>query len=476
MAGTTPADAIGRPATATRFAAVAAVAAVVAGGVGLALPPGPARAAGPPQPSVTPAAAPAAAMDAPDPDVIDVGGTYYAFTTGTTWGNHIGVLRSSRPDGGYQTLTGRSYGSTALPQVPAWEQPDTQTSPGVFEAGGEWVMWYDAVDAADGHYCLSVATASTPQGPYQDASSGPALCQTDLGGSIDPEPFVQAGGQAWLVWKSNDGSSAQPAYLWSAPLNGGGTATTAAPTRLLTQDSADYPWETTIENPDLVAAPGGYVLFFAAGRYDSSSYSEGAADCDGPAGPCTQTDPSPILTSYGGAAGPAAGNALVDPSGQWWLSYAAWSPGCTSYACGGARQLYVAPLRFGASGPECSPALGSPAVALRPTADGGGYWAAGDDGQVASCGDATARGAAGGLGHPVVGMATTSDGGGYWLVASDGGVFSFGDAAFHGSTGAIHLAKPVVGIAATPDGGGYWLVASDGGVFSFGDAAFFGQA
>jgi hypothetical protein len=26
------------------------------------------------------------------------------------------------------------------------------------------------------------------------------------------------------------------------------------------------------------------------------------------------------------------------------MAYAAWSPGCTNYGCGGKRQLYIAPV------------------------------------------------------------------------------------------------------------------------------------
>jgi SpoIID/LytB domain protein len=121
--------------------------------------------------------------------------------------------------------------------------------------------------------------------------------------------------------------------------------------------------------------------------------------------------------------------------------------------------------------------LGSPAVGMAATPDGGGYWLAGANGAVVGFGDAGAFGSASALtlSRPIVGMAATPDGGGYWLVASDGGVFSFGDATFYGSTGSMHLNQPVVGMASTHDGGGYWLVASDGGIFSFGDAHFYGS-
>ncbi len=105
-----------------------------------------------------------------------------------------------------------------------------------------------------------------------------------------------------------------------------------------------------------------------------------------------------------------------------------------------------------------------------------GYWLAGANGSVYSCGDASFYGSLATLGitpnQPIVGMASTPDGRGYWLVASDGGIFAFGDAAFYGSMGGKPLNDPIVGMAATP-GGGYYEVASDGGIFSFGPGATF---
>src|SRR4029077_4429148 len=148
---------------------VAALAVVLAGGItatstsGVTAAPSPLAS----QPHVwfAPSPSPAFAGDAPDPDVVYSGGTYYAFTTGTPLGNHIQALVSASPSSGFGSYTGHPFGSTALPAVPSWEQINTQTSPGVFFYGGHWVMWYDASQAphaADsGFSCLSAATASS---------------------------------------------------------------------------------------------------------------------------------------------------------------------------------------------------------------------------------------------------------------------------------------------------------------------------
>lgn len=302
---------------------------------------------GPPHvPSVSPTSAPAFDDDAPDPDIVRVGTTYYAYTTGTTWGNHIGVLVSGNPGGGWHTVTGQPFGSTALGPLPGWQRVDTQTSPGVFFWAGRYVMFYDAVVANDGHYCISVATSANPAGPFQDGSGGPLVCQLDLGGSIDPSPLIDADGHPWLQWKNNDGSSPAVSQVWAAPLGADGVSLAGPPQAVMAKDSQNHPWETTVDDPQMTLVDGVYYLFFSGGDWQSPAYAVGYATCAGPAGPCGQPTAGPILSSYGSVVGPGGGGIVRDTTGQWWIAYQAWSPGCTSYSCGGKRKLYVAPLAF----------------------------------------------------------------------------------------------------------------------------------
>jgi hypothetical protein len=513
--------------TMSALATAAAVTLLSGGGV---LPGSPAPVAGGAVPHSTVAfksnlpAGPSFNGDAGDPDVIESAGTFYAFTTGTPLGNHIQALvdTTGSPASGWHSYTGTTYGSTALPTVPGWEAVNTQTSPGVFDYDNHWVMFYDAAQAGHttgtGYDCLSVATAATispTNAAFTDSSTGPLICQSNLGGAIDPSPYIDtATGMPWLVWKSNDGGSSQPARIWSEELNSTGTGfyPGSSPTQIFYNNTAAYPWEATVEDPSMMMVGGQFYLLFSGGIYTSANYSEGYAVCASPVSTCTQTDPNPILSSYGTVAGPAGGSWFQDASGNYWLDYAAWTAGCTSYSCGGTRRLFVAPINFsGTSFPAVGVAdasggegywvsasnggiynygdakyfgstgatpLNAPIVGMTPTPDGAGYWLVGSDGGIFTFGDAKYFGSTGALhlNAPIVGMATTPDGGGYWLVASDGGIFSFGDARFYGSTGAMRLNAPIVGMAAGPAGAGYWLVASDGGIFTFGGATFYGSA
>jgi len=473
-----------------------------------------------PHVTVTPSNQPAYAEDAPDPQVLYSNGTYFAFSTGTPLGNYLQVLVSSSANSGYQGYTGLPYGSTALSNPPSWEAINTQTSPGVFFWGGQWLMYYDAAPAGyasdTGHDCISVATGgpalprSSPR--FTDSSTGGMICQPE--GSIDPSPFIDpATGNAYLIWKQNDGGSSAPAIIWSQQLSANGMSLVGQPTQLLTNNTVLYPWELTVENPDMVDDAGTYYLLFSAGLYTSAGYSEGIATCAGPAGPCGAN--TQILTSYGSVLGPGGGALFSDASGSWWIDYAAWqggSPGCTDYACGATRQLFTAPISLPANGGNvqvpCNPPaslagyrfvasdggifnygtlpfcgsmggqpLNSPVVGLAATPDGGGYWEVASDGGIFAFGDASFYGSMGGkpLVQPIVGISSTPDGRGYWEVASDGGIFAFGDASFFGSMGGKPLNRPIVAIATTPDGNGYWEVATDGGIFAFGDGSFYGS-
>ena len=456
------------------LATVVVVTAVLAGGVTLAS--GSATGVSvAPRLQIGPSGGPVFSADAPDPDVVYADGTYYAFTTGTALGNNIQVLtnRSGDPRAGWGPYTGGS-GSTALANPPVWEQIGTQTSPGVVYTGGHWVLWYDASRSGHGvdtgFTCLAVATAPTlsPTSPqFTDTSSDSPWCPP--GGVLDPSPFVDpTDGSAYLVWKTNDGTTASASQVWGVRLTQGGTGFAGVPSLLMTVTVA----ERTTDNPQIVLTGGGYHLLFSAGDFENSSYNEQFADCAGPLGPCANP-PGPFLTTSGSGFGPGGGSLFQDPRGSWWLAYAGWNAPCTMCAStpGAIRQLFVG----SADVPPGPPPVEFAGVASLPAGDG--YWLVDSTGAVRPHGAASSYGSMAGqpLNAPIRHIVATPDGRGYWLVASDGGTFSFGSAGFFGSMGGQRLNAPVVDLAPTADGKGYWLVASDGGIFAFGDARFHGS-
>ena len=457
-----------------------------------------AEAQSPRQATVDPTAA-AYDADAPDPDIIRDGSTYFVYTTAGS-GGHIPVLSST-------DLQHWQHLGDALPTLPAWERPGQTWAPGVVVLQGQFVLFYATQRASDGEECISEATSTVPGGPFVDSSTGPLVCQPTLGGSLDPDPFVDRDGTPYLYWKSNGGAGSLPVPgdIWEAPLSADGSTLVGAPVVVLTETQ---PWEATVENPFMVYESGAYDLFYSGGTWDSATYGVSYAVCDSPAGPCQKPVGSPLLHSDPSRLGPGGESLVTDAGGNWWMAYAAWDGPSSdySYAAGDFRSLWIAPVTFSGATPDIAAGEAPPGYDLAASDGGvfsfgaaafdgsmggrrlaapvvavaadpsGGYWEVAADGGVFSFGAPFYGSLAGHrLGGFVLGMAATPDGRGYWLVASDGGVFSFGDATFYGSMGGRRLDAPVLSMAATPDGGGYWLVGSDGGVFSFGDATFYGS-
>jgi len=278
-------------------------------------------------------------FDFPDPFVLLVGSTYYAYATNSVAGN-IQIIEST-------DLAHWSAVGDALPSLPSWVVPDQTWAPSVVKIGATFVLYYSVRMAgpAGSPECISVATATQPQGPFADTSTGPLACQADLGGSIDPSSFVDTDGTPFLVWKSNGGAGASA--IWSEQLDPAGTgfAPATAPTQLLVPDQS---WESgVIEAPDLVASGGRYFLFYSGNSWKGPDYAVGAAVCTGPLGPCSEPLSGPILTSGSNMEGPGGASVFFDTTGTPWIAFHAWSPGAVGFP--NSRSLYLRPLDL--SGP-----------------------------------------------------------------------------------------------------------------------------
>lgn len=272
-------------------------------------------------------------FDFPDPDVIRVGQAYYAYATNSVAGN-IQIIEST--DLSHWTAVGN-----ALPTLPAWASANNTWAPSVAFIGGTFVLYYAVDVRASGQECISVATASQPQGPFTDSSKAPLECQLSLGGSIDPSSFIDSNGTPYLVWKSGGPGSSK---LWSQQLASSGTSFVPGtnPTMLLGPDQA---WEAgTVEAPDLVTTSGHFYLLYSGNNWNSGNYAVGVATCTGPLGPCREATPNPILSSGPGLAGPGGESVFTDAAGNFWIAFHAWVPGAVGFP--NSRDLYLRQLSF----------------------------------------------------------------------------------------------------------------------------------
>lgn len=275
-------------------------------------------------------------FDFPDPDVTLVGQTYFAYATNSVAGN-IQIIASN-------DLTHWAAVGNALPSLPGWAKPNLTWAPSVTRVNGSFLLYYAADFAANNTQCISVATASRPQGPFVDNSVLPLECQQSLGGSIDPSAFTDGNGVPYLIWKSGGPGSSK---IWAQQLNAAGTGFAAGtnPSQLLVPDQS---WEGgTVEAPDLVLANGHYFLFFSGNDWNSGNYAVGVASCAGPLGPCSDASPGPILSSGTGIAGPGGESVFTDSGGAYWIAFHAWVPGAVGFP--NSRDLYL--RRLSLSGP-----------------------------------------------------------------------------------------------------------------------------
>lgn len=270
-------------------------------------------------------APPAFARDFPDPSVITVGKTYYAFSTHTAWqraGHVFPILESS-------DLASWRYASDVFSAAPTWGRGDWW-APAVVSRGGTYFLYYSGLNFSNVH-CLAVASSTTAAGPYTD--HGPIACQdgTQAVGYIDASPLV-AGGRAYLYF-SVDGP--QHHSISVVPLSADMLSVAGPRTELfgVTQD-----WEAeafpTVEGPSVFAWGSKYVMLYSGGAW-RGRYGMGYAIASSPTGPFVKST-TPLLRTGGGLTGPGGGSFFRDSAGRPWLAYHGWADG--------GRQLYLSRL------------------------------------------------------------------------------------------------------------------------------------
>ena len=287
--------------------------------------------------------------DFADPFVLRAGSEYYAFATGVAPLN-LQVARS-------HDLTTWTLLGEALPELPSWASKvhGLTWAPSALARRDRYILYYTTPDTRSGFQCISRAVATHPEGPYNDDSSEPLVCQVAPGpalcGSIDPSPFVDADGKPYLLWKSDENSSrcrTNP-RIWVQALSDDGLTLVGAAQMLL---AVDQRWEDTIvEAPSMVLHDGRYFLFYSGNRFESGDYAVGYATCSSLFGLCVKnTLTTPYLMSTGSMRGPGGQELFQDATGEIWMAYHAWTEPKTNYGDGGARSLRLARLTFDEEG------------------------------------------------------------------------------------------------------------------------------
>ena len=90
-----------------------------------------------------------------------------------------------------------------------------------------------------------------------------------------------SGGTVYLLWKTERvAASNEPTRIWSTPLTPDGLS---VPSQVLSYELlSTFPtnWEQPIvESPSMMPAPGGFLLFYSASRWETPDYKVGVATC-----------------------------------------------------------------------------------------------------------------------------------------------------------------------------------------------------
>ena len=297
------------------------------------------------RPPLAPGTEVAAGIAQSDPFLTVAGGRFVLLTSGGAAPTRVNVPVTTSTD-----FTHWSPAVDALPVLPPWSEPGYTWAPDLHHFPSTYALYFTAAlaDHTPTTECVGSAFASSPTGPFTPSPT-PFVCQLDKGGTIDPRVFVDDTGAPWLLFKSdqNIGGSTTPTVMWSQRLSSDGRRLLGSPSVLLTPDR---PWQGTIvEAPDMVEVDGAYWVFYSGNWYNTPDYAVGAARCAGPAGPCADVGPAPLLATNFQGEGPGEASVFRDPAGIWLL----YSPrrSLAPQPDVPARPVYIARIGFTRSGP-----------------------------------------------------------------------------------------------------------------------------
>ncbi|KAA1418298.1 family 43 glycosylhydrolase [Mumia zhuanghuii] len=244
------------------------------------------------------------AEDFPDPDIVKVGNTWYAYATNNY--RHVPVASAPTIDGPWTVRGDAMPGGPS----PSWAQAGATWAPDVHaNPDGSLTMTYTARHAASGRQCIGVATASSALGPFTPVGGGPLICPLSQGGAIDANTFVAANGTRYLLWKNDGNAVGQTSTLWLSQTTSNGTALVGGATALITT-----PAGTVIEAPDLVQRGSSFALVYSAGGYGGCGYSTYYSSAPSLNGPWATGQ---VLMTQGnsGICGPGGGDVVTAADG-----------------------------------------------------------------------------------------------------------------------------------------------------------------
>jgi beta-xylosidase len=286
---------------------------------------------------------PVITRDFPDPNVIAVGNTYWAYSTASGYGTAVRHVPSARSTSMRGTWTD---GGDAMPVLPSWVDsarggsiwaPDVSA-----RSDGTFILYFTGrAKAPQNVQCIGAALATSPKGPFRSVSAKPIVCRPEDVDSIDPKAFTDTDGKQYLLYTSGRNN----ATIWAQQMSRDGINAVGARRALIV---ADRPEEShVVEAPTLVRKGGRYVLFYSGNRYNSGAYFTNYATASSIGGPYTKA-PGQLLnksTLGGGFTNPGGQDVVPGSGGHDYFVF-------HGYSKPGQRSMYVLGLHWSGSTPS----------------------------------------------------------------------------------------------------------------------------
>jgi beta-xylosidase len=269
----------------------------------------------------------------PDPMAALTGVDYYAYGTGT----NFPILHST--DLVHWASAGTAFTSATFPKwstgnpwapsvlvMPVTATRPCPSFPGLALGAPCFYFYYTGRSAfPGGPNCVGVATSNRPDGGFVDLgvlSNGVTTSRGEVGcgdaagySNIDPAPFVDADGRAYLLFETGRDAAGNVAATISAiRLAPDLVHATGNRVALLTGTQA---WEQRgadkiVEGPWLHRHRSSYYLFYSGGDFQTN-YAMGYAVGPSPLGPFTKSGANPILKGNSAVVGPGGGSVVTGP-------------------------------------------------------------------------------------------------------------------------------------------------------------------
>lgn len=245
-----------------------------------------------------------------DPYVLEYGGVYYAYGTGSR--NGIVVYRSKDLKN-WEGPCGRTPGGLALHKEHSWGN-NNFWAPEVYPTDSGFVMTY----SVDTHTAL--AYADNPLGPFRQKE--PCDVYIRDYDNIDSHIFIDDDGQAylyWVCWYKDRGNEILAAKLSPDLQTIAGPAVECLHPRLNTWEVVPFPngeVHRVAEGPFILKHKDIYYLTYSANHYRSQDYAVGYATSASPLGPWERHKGNPILRRPKNFVGAGHHSFFTDSSGK----------------------------------------------------------------------------------------------------------------------------------------------------------------